>query len=175
MSPAAPRDPGRSRGSCLLKLLALLAVLGAATALGWMLLLPVVVVAQLRERTGFDATVETLSCNVFSGRIAVRGLVVKNPASFPIGDFLDLRAFLRKPTWGRSSPTEWFLTSSPWMSARSHWSGAPTANPTPNYCRHHCSERRLRRCPPPAQRARRTPVLRDLSSSAAYRCVLITS
>ena len=93
MSPAAPRDPGRRRGSCLLKLLALLTVLGAATALGWMLLLPVVVVAQLRERTGFDATVETLSCNVFSGRIAVRGLVVKNPASFPIGDFVDLRAF----------------------------------------------------------------------------------
>ncbi len=92
MSPGWKHGLG-ARGGCMIKLLGLLVVLGASTALAWMLFLPVVVVAQLRERTGFDATVESLSCNAFTGRISIRSLVVKNPTTFPVGDFVDLRAF----------------------------------------------------------------------------------
>jgi len=71
----------------------LLAVLVAAMALAWMLLLPGYVTARLRERTGFDVKVASLSCNAFTGRVIVRGLVLGNPASFPVGDFVELREF----------------------------------------------------------------------------------
>ena len=93
MSPARPLGPDRTRGRCLINLLLLAVVLGAATALGWMLFLPVVVVSQLRERTGFDATIERLSCYAFTGRISAHGVIIRNPTTFPIGDFVELRAF----------------------------------------------------------------------------------
>ena len=55
--------------------------------------LPVVVTTQLRQRTGFDATVRTLVVNPFTGRIEIRGLVLTNPPTFPVKDFLELRRF----------------------------------------------------------------------------------
>lgn len=81
------------RGGCLVRLLLLLVVVMAAGALAWMVFLPAVVTAQIRQRTGFAATVTGLSCNAFTGRLAVRGLVMSNPASFPIRDFMELREF----------------------------------------------------------------------------------
>lgn len=71
----------------------LLAVLGAAGALAWMLFLPAFVTAQIRARTGFEVRVTGLSCNAFTGRFAVRGLVLSNPTSFPVSDFVDVREF----------------------------------------------------------------------------------
>ena len=97
MSAARQRGPARGRGGCrggcLVKLLLLAVVLGAALALAWMLFLPTVVMAQIRARTGFEASVASLSCNAFTGRLAVRGLVVSNPPSFPVNDFVELRDF----------------------------------------------------------------------------------
>src|SRR6185369_3422350 len=59
----------------------------------WMLLLPVLVTNQLRTRTGFDASVASLSCNAFTGRLTIRGLVLSNPPGFSTGDFVQLREF----------------------------------------------------------------------------------
>lgn len=93
MSAGGKRDAIRRRGGCLIRLLAVLVVVGAVGALSWMIFLPVAVTAQLRSRTGFGARVASLSCNVFTGRVTVRGLVVSNPGSFPTGDFVVLREF----------------------------------------------------------------------------------
>lgn len=84
---------GHDRGGCLLRLMVVLVVLGAAAALAWMLFLPVGVAEQIRARTGFAVSVASLSCNVFTGKLAVRGLVLRNPASFPVSDFVELREF----------------------------------------------------------------------------------
>ncbi len=82
-----------ARGGALLKLFFLLVALGALGALAWMLLLPEYVTRQIQSRTGFDATVASLSCNPFTGRLTIRGLVLTNPPSFATGDFLQLREF----------------------------------------------------------------------------------
>jgi hypothetical protein len=71
----------------------LLAVLFAFAALAWMLLLPVVVTGQMQARTGFTASAASLSCNPFTGRLTLRGLVLTNPATFPTGDFMQVREF----------------------------------------------------------------------------------
>lgn len=84
---------GRSRGGVMFKLLVVLAVLGAAGALAWMLFLPAVLTAQLRERTGFTVEVRSLVANPFTGLIDVRGLVLGNPPGFPTRDFALVRAF----------------------------------------------------------------------------------
>jgi hypothetical protein len=80
------------RGGIFFKLLLALTVLGAMTALAWMLLLPWFVTGRLRERTGFDVEVRSLMVNPFTGRIAAQGLVVKNPPTFPRTEFIEARA-----------------------------------------------------------------------------------
>jgi len=82
----------RSAGGCGLKLLVLLMVLGAGLALGWMALLPLLFVQAVRERSGFDAEVASLSANPFTGRVSLRGLVLTNPPTFPVRDGLHLRS-----------------------------------------------------------------------------------
>lgn len=77
----------------MFKLLVFLAVVFAFAALAWMLFLPVVVTSQLRARTGFDATLGQLSVNPFTGEIEVRSLVLTNPPTFPVKEFLELRTF----------------------------------------------------------------------------------
>lgn len=84
---------GPCRGGCLVRLLVVGVVLGATAALAWMLFLPVVFAEQIRARTGFGVSVASLSCNAFSGKLAVRGLVLGNPASFPVRDFVELGEF----------------------------------------------------------------------------------
>ena len=87
------RTSSGSRGGALFKLFVVLAVLFAAGALAWMLFLPAVVTAQLRSRTGFDATVQSLAVNPFTGRVALRGLVITNPPTFPEHEFIEVREF----------------------------------------------------------------------------------
>jgi len=84
---------GRERGGCLLRLMVLLVIVGAMLSLAWMALLPVAFVHLLKERTGFDAEVASLSANPFIGRVTLRGLVVTNPSTFTDPDFLQLRSF----------------------------------------------------------------------------------
>lgn len=90
---AAAHGSRRRAGGVLAQLLLFLAVAAALGALAWMLLLPEYITRQIQSRTGFDATVASLSCNPFTGRLTVRGLVLTNPASFVTGDFLQLREF----------------------------------------------------------------------------------
>lgn len=84
---------GRERGGCRLRLMVLAVIVGAMVSLAWMALLPVVFARMLRERTGFEAEVASLSANPFTGRVTLRGLVVTNPPTFTDRDFLQLRSF----------------------------------------------------------------------------------
>lgn len=75
------------------KLLVFFAVLFALLALAWMLLLPTLVTKWLRDRTGFDASVQSLMVNPFTGRIVARGVAINNPPTFPRAEFLLVREF----------------------------------------------------------------------------------
>jgi hypothetical protein len=81
------------RGGILFKLLVFIAVVFAFAALAWMLFLPALVTARLRSQTGFDVKVDSLAANPFSGRVAVRGLVINNPPVFPATDFIAMPTF----------------------------------------------------------------------------------
>jgi uncharacterized protein involved in outer membrane biogenesis len=82
-----------TRGGILPGLLALVAAGAALIALAWMLLLPAAVTTHLRQRTGFDADVQSLMVNPFTGRVVARGFVLGNPPTFPRHEFLQLREF----------------------------------------------------------------------------------
>ena len=107
-----------SRGGCLVRLVVLLVALTAAGALAWMMFLPALVVAQIQARTGFDATVASLSANAFTGRVKIRGLVLTNPATFPAGDFVELRG---RPNYIRGPVTAGGLGARRSISARITW------------------------------------------------------
>lgn len=81
------------RGGAGFKLLVFLVIIGAAASLAWMLLLPLVFTSQVRQRTGFDATVQSLAVNPFTGTVELRGLVLSNPPTFPASDCVELRRF----------------------------------------------------------------------------------
>src|SRR5690348_4901611 len=81
------------RGGALFKLLVMLVVIFAFGALAWMLFLPVIVTRQIRQHSGFDATVERLAFNPLTGSIELRGFTLTNPPTFPVSDFLQLRQF----------------------------------------------------------------------------------
>jgi len=87
------RQNSRERGGILTKAIVVLAVLFAVAALAWMLFLPAIATSQLRSRTGFDAKVQSLSVNPFTGVVHIRGLTVTNPPTFPVPEFLTLREF----------------------------------------------------------------------------------
>lgn len=80
------------RGGLLVKLLLVLVALFAVGAIAWTLLLPSIVVSTIRSKTGFNARVESLSVNPFTGRVHARNFVLTNPEGWP-GDkpFVDLR------------------------------------------------------------------------------------
>lgn len=86
-------DAKRVRGGAVFKALVFLAAVFAVGALAWMLFLPALFVAQLRERTGFGVELRSLVANPFTGTIELRGLRLANPAAFPGRDFLQLREF----------------------------------------------------------------------------------
>lgn len=79
------------RGGAGAKLLVCLVVVFAFAAMAWMLFLPVVLTTQLRQRTGFDATVKSVAANPFTGTVKIRGLALMNPPTFPVRDFLEVR------------------------------------------------------------------------------------
>lgn len=89
----ARRHRSGRRGGILAKLLVACAILFALAALAWMLLLPVWAAHWVRHRTGFDASVQSLMVNPFSGRILARGVAVNNPPTFPRAEFLQIREF----------------------------------------------------------------------------------
>lgn len=98
-SPAAPNVSTFSfrhvsaRGGALVKVLTFLVITFAFVALAWMLFLPKLVTSQIRMRSGFDATIQSLAVNPASGTIEMKGFVLTNPPTFPIGDFVELREF----------------------------------------------------------------------------------
>jgi len=88
------RSPAsRLRGGCLSKLLFLMLLGAGVLALCWVLFLPMLVVRSLHNRTGFDVSVEDISANPFTARISIRGLVIGNPSTYPISDFVKIGEF----------------------------------------------------------------------------------
>lgn len=81
------------RGGVLIKCLLLLVVIGAMGALAWMALLPYVVSSWVRERTGFDLKAEVFVANPFTGSLTARGVVISNPPTFPVPEFLQINEF----------------------------------------------------------------------------------
>jgi hypothetical protein len=81
------------RGGVLFKLLVFLLVIAALAGLAWMLLLPVVFTKRIRATSGFETSVASLVVNPLSGKVEVKGLVVTNPPTFPVGEFVQLREF----------------------------------------------------------------------------------
>ena len=77
----------------MVKSLLFLGVLVVLGSILWVVLLPTVVASTIRSRTGFAVQVERLSVNPFTGNLAIRGLVLKNPESWPVAEFVDLREF----------------------------------------------------------------------------------
>ena len=91
MHTSSPR--AACRGGLLGKLLFLLVLLLAVAALAWAFFLPQIVTTALHKRTQFDVTVSELTANPFTSRVVIRGLVLRNPSSFPISDFVHVREF----------------------------------------------------------------------------------
>ncbi len=83
----------RSPGSAVLKLVVALAILFACGAVAWMVFLPQLVARFVRGRTGFDVQIQSLYCNPFTADLAVRGLVIANPPTFPRTEFVSVREF----------------------------------------------------------------------------------
>jgi uncharacterized protein involved in outer membrane biogenesis len=83
----------RTRGGILRGLLLALLCFFAVVAVAWTLLLPAIVAWALKEQTGFGVRIEELTVNPFTARAEFRGLMLRNPASYPLEDFLEVRAF----------------------------------------------------------------------------------
>ncbi len=77
----------------LAKFTLILGVLAAVSSILWIVLLPTVVAAVIRSRTGFAVQVDKLSVNPFTANVLLSGLVMRNPADWPEVDFVDLRRF----------------------------------------------------------------------------------
>lgn len=77
----------------MIKCLLLLVVLGALGALAWMTLLPYFVSSWVRGRTGFDFKAEVFMANPFTGSLTARGVVISNPPTFPVPEFLQVKEF----------------------------------------------------------------------------------
>jgi hypothetical protein len=75
------------------KLLVLLAVIGATVALLWMLFLPRLVTARVAQQSRFGVAIEAFAANPFTGTVLLRGVTVENPAVFGPRDFIRLQAF----------------------------------------------------------------------------------
>lgn len=88
---ASALDVGRVRGSLRLKLLFFLAGFFLLGALAWVVLLPSIVAATVREKTGFGVQVASLAVNPFTANLELRGLVLRNPPGWPVADFVELR------------------------------------------------------------------------------------
>lgn len=80
-------------GGILLKLLLWIGILFLLGAIAWKLFLPTLVVSQIQSKTGFIVRVDQLAVNPFTANVALKGLVLKNPAGWPVQDFVDLREF----------------------------------------------------------------------------------
>ena len=89
----ALNSPQPQRGGLLVKLLLFIVMLGAIGAIGWVVLLPSLVVSSLQNRTGFAVKVDQLSVNPLAGSVRLTGVVVGNPSGWPEAGFVNLRQF----------------------------------------------------------------------------------
>ena len=78
-------------GGIWFRLLLFLAIFFAVLALAWMILLSPAVTRFVQGRTGFPMEIQTLYVNPFTGRLALRGLAIKNPPTFPNSAFAEVR------------------------------------------------------------------------------------
>jgi hypothetical protein len=74
----------------MLKALLFSVCLVAIVAVAWMVFLPRLAERELRQLTGFDIQVKTLTINPFTGAVVVRGLSAQNPPAYPEREFVEL-------------------------------------------------------------------------------------
>lgn len=84
---------GALRGGCSVKVLVVALLLVVLAAAAWVLLLPRIVASTVRNKTGFELVVDRLSMNPLTANVSVRGLVLRNPADWPLRDFVEVREF----------------------------------------------------------------------------------
>ena len=77
----------------LTKLLFLIGLLFVVGAVAWVMWLPGLVVSQIHSKTGFAVKIDDLSVNPFTAKVAIKGLILKNPDGWPAQDFIELREF----------------------------------------------------------------------------------
>jgi uncharacterized protein involved in outer membrane biogenesis len=81
-------------GRMLFKLFVFVLALAATFTVMWMVLLPSIVTGMIKKRTGFDATVQRLYANPFTGSINITQLKINNPEdTFPQTDFVSVNQF----------------------------------------------------------------------------------
>lgn len=91
---ARARSLSCTRGGCLTKLFVVFTLTAVACVLAWIFLLPSMVTRVIESRTGFSVQVSSLSINPFTSRVAIEGLVIKNPTdSFKEEGFVNVRSF----------------------------------------------------------------------------------
>jgi uncharacterized protein involved in outer membrane biogenesis len=87
-------------GGILSKLLLFIVVLFVLGAIGWVFLLPRVVVSQIHSKTGFKVTVDHMVVNPLTANVSIKGMVLKNPEDWPEDNFVDLREFRAEANLG---------------------------------------------------------------------------
>lgn len=79
------------RGGAMLRIILFLCVVGAGLALAWMLFLPEILATTVKKRTGFEVQIARMSSNPFTGELKADEIVVRNPAGWPSGAFVQIR------------------------------------------------------------------------------------
>lgn len=88
-----PDRTGDWHGGAVIRILVVLGILFVLGAILWVLLLPRITASMVHHRTGFVVKVDSMALNPFSANVAIKGLVLTNPAGWPSADFVDLREF----------------------------------------------------------------------------------
>jgi uncharacterized protein involved in outer membrane biogenesis len=72
------------------KLLVGLPVFALVAVIGWVFLLPVIVRNRVTALTGCPVSASTIAVNPFGGTVRLVDFHLRNPANFPVSDFVDL-------------------------------------------------------------------------------------
>ena len=80
-------------GGIVTKLLLVLGVVLIVGAILWTMLLPWAMVSTIHTKTGFVVRADRIAVNPFTAKLTIEGLVLKNPADWPVEDFVELRQF----------------------------------------------------------------------------------
>lgn len=85
--------PDGRRGGALFKLIVFLGLTLGVLVAAWIFFLPTILASTLTKRTGFPVKVERMVLNPFAANVDIDGLVVSNPHTYPVTDYIKVRNF----------------------------------------------------------------------------------